>query len=336
MKIRTTFTKVIFLAVLAAALPLTTTPAARAEGQGVVAVVNDRPITEYDISQRISLRKILGDQRVTKESRKKILQSLVDEQVKISEAKKYSMAPTDAEITSQIARMAKNVGNSPQQLLDRLKKQGISESTFRTYVGAQIGFNRIISAKYREDITVTPEDVDRKYAEIKRDLDAQVSKVMSDPRMKAVTVYTLMEITLPVEGDDSMLLQSRAIEAATVKQRLKGCGNVRKAAEGVFNVKAGKKIEADASKLPREMRAALDKVGPGGAVGPMRAKNGLQLLAFCGSRKLTPPKPKVEMPTREQVENVLLNEKYDSLEETYMKSARSSVYIEYRDTQYSQ
>ena len=83
MKIRTTFTKVIFLAVLAAALPLTTTPAARAEGQGVVAVVNDRPITEYDISQRISLRKILGDQRVTKESRKKILQSLVDEQVKI-------------------------------------------------------------------------------------------------------------------------------------------------------------------------------------------------------------------------------------------------------------
>ena len=33
---------------------------ARAETQGIVAVANDRPITERDITQRIELRKILG------------------------------------------------------------------------------------------------------------------------------------------------------------------------------------------------------------------------------------------------------------------------------------
>ena len=39
---------------------------------------------------------------------------------------------------------------------------------------------------------------------------------MNDPRMKPITVYTLMEINLPVDGNDPMLLQSRAIEAAQV------------------------------------------------------------------------------------------------------------------------
>ena len=97
-----------------------------------------------------------------------------------------------------------------------------------------------------------------------------------------------------------------------------------------------KKIEADASKLPKQLQAALDKAGPGRAVGPMRVKSGIQLLAYCGSRKLTPPKPKFEMPTRQQVENALINEKYDGFEEDYLKTARNSVYIEYRDNSYSQ
>ena len=317
------------LAVLVSAVP-----AARAEGQGVVAVVNDVPVTELDITQRITLMKTLGDGGPNL-SRKQALQSLIDEQVKLAEAKKYSLTPTDGEVRDQIARIAKNMKTTPDGLTERLGKQGISRDTFNRYVNALIGFNRILTSKYRQKITVSAADVDAKYAEIKSKANSQISKIMNDPRMKPVTVYSLMEIDLPVEGGDVMLLQSRAIEARQVLRQFKGCGNARAAAAGVFNVKIGKRFDAAATKLPAKMKAALDDVGEGHALGPLRSKNGIQLLAFCGRRTVTPSKPDFKMPTRDQVERLLINEKYDVVEQDYLKTVRHSIYVEYLNSTYA-
>lgn len=309
---------------------------ATAQGQGIVAIVNDQPVTEHDITQRIAILKILGETRADATTRKKALQGLVDEHVKLAEAKKFNVSATEADIDKQIERMAKNLQTDSKGFLARFKKQGISETTFRRYIAAQVGFNRIIAGKYQSTIKVSQDDVDRKYAEIKGKADAQISKILKDPRMRPVTVFELMEINLPVEGSDSALLQARAVEGQQFARRFKGCGSARAAAEGIFNVKFGKKVEADASKLPKQMKAALEKAGTGRAIGPMRGKSGIQLLALCGVRKITPPKPKFELPTRQQVENSLLNEKYDGIEEEYLRSVRNSIYVEYRDESYSQ
>ncbi len=251
-----------------------------AETQGVIAVVNDQPITERDLTERIALLTILGDAGREPLTRKAALRSLIDEQVKITEATKFKMMPTDAEMKEQIARMSKGMDTTPDGMVAKLKKQGVSETAFRKYVSALIGFNRIISSKFRSKITVDDAEIDAKFAEIKGKMNSEVARIMKDPRMKPITVYSLMEVILPVEGNDAMLLQARAVEANQVKQRLKGCGNVRAAAEGVFNVKQGKKFEADAAKMPKAMRSALENAGTGGAIGPMRGKSGIQLLVL--------------------------------------------------------
>ena len=306
-----------------------------AESQGLVAVVNDQPITELDITQRIALMKILGDASASM-SRKQALKALIDDQVKITEATRLKMMPGDGEITDRIARMSKSMETTPAGLLSKLKAQGISEATFRRYLGALIGFNRIVTGKYGKDMKVNPKDVDAKMAEIKGKANEQISKIMNDPRMKAITVYSLLEISLPVEGEDTMLLQSRFVEAKQYQQQFKGCGSAKAAASGIYNVKIGKKFEADAAKLPAQMKQALDKAGQGRAVGPMRGKAGIQLIGFCGVRKITPPKPDFKMPTREQIERAVINEKYDTVEENYLKTIRDGVYVEYRDNSYAQ
>ncbi|MCB1435511.1 MAG: hypothetical protein KDK75_24055, partial [Alphaproteobacteria bacterium] len=165
-------------------------------------------------------------------------------------------------------------------LIARLKKQGISAATFDRYVAALIGFNRVITGKHRGDVDVTDAEVDSKMREIKSKADSQIAKIMNDPRMKGVTVFSLMEISLPLDSQDPMLMQSRIIEAEQVLKRFKGCGNARAAASGVFNVKVGKPFDADAAKLPPQLRDALLKAGAGRAVGPMRGKGSVQLLAL--------------------------------------------------------
>ncbi len=322
-----------FAAALTAIVP--SIPLARAETQGVVAVVNDIPITERDLTQRIALLTVLDDapRGMTK---KQALQSIIDEEVKIAEATRLRMMPTEAQISDRIARLSKGSDSSPEAVVAKLKKQGVSEKTFRRYIAAMMGFNRIISAKYQSKVEVTQSEVDAKMAEIKGKVGAEIDRIKNDPRMKPITVYSLMEVTLPVEAEDSMLLQSRAIEAAQVMKNFRSCGSARKAADGIFNVKIGKKFDADASKLPKPLKAALDKAGEGRAIGPVRDKAGIKLIAFCGSRKISPKMPDFKMPTREQVERSLINERYAGREEEFLKSVRSKVYVEYRNTNYAQ
>lgn len=309
---------------------------ARAEVQGIIAIANDQPITERDIDQRIALLKLLDDYPPAGMTRQQVLQNLVDDQVKIEEATRLMMLPNDSDVSGQINRLAKGMKYTREELLAKLKSIGISEATFRRYLLATLAFNRIIAAKYREAVTASDAEIDAKMAEINGRISSEMKKIMSDPRMKGITVYSLMEISLPVDSGDPMLLQSRAIEAATVVKRFKGCGNARAAAQGIFDVKIGKKFEADAAKLPKPMRQALEQAGQGGAVGPMRGKDGLQIVAFCGARTITPPKPDFKMPTRDQIQRMVINEKYDKLEEDYLKLAREKVYVEYRNPAYAQ
>jgi peptidyl-prolyl cis-trans isomerase SurA len=310
--------------------------AAHADTTSIIAVVNDQPITELDLTQRIILLEILGSLPRGGMNKQQALQALIDDQAKLVEATRFQMVPTDTEISQQITRVAKGMNLTREQLLAKLKERGISEASFRRYVQTSTAFSRLSAARFREDVKVTDAEVDAKMAEVKSDFSAQSAKIMNDPRMKPVTVYSLMEISLPVDGEDPMLLQSRAMEAQQVLQRFKGCGSLKTASRGIFDVRPGKKMEADSSKLPKPMRTALEKAGVGRAIGPMRGKDGIQLIAFCGVHTITPPKPDFKMPTREQVEQMVINQKYDKLEQGYLEQIREKVYVEYRDPSYAQ
>jgi peptidyl-prolyl cis-trans isomerase SurA len=310
---------------------------AHAANQGVVATVNDIPITTLDIQQRLSLLKILGDNPRGSDPRKFALNMMVDEIVKIAEAKKYKMEASDKEIGAQVARMAKGLKTDANGFENLLKKNGIETSSLKQLIAAQIAFSRIVGSKYQVKFEVDQAEVDKKMAEIKSGLDQKVSAIMKDERMKPVQIYTILEVDLPVETpNDPMLLQARAVEAGQFIKKFKGCGSARAAASGIFNVKIGKTIDAVAAKIPGPMKQALEKAGPGGAMGPARSAKGIQVIGFCSKKIVTPPKPKYELPDRKQVEAFVSNEKYEAIEAKYIGEMRKHAYVEYKDPAYAQ
>jgi peptidyl-prolyl cis-trans isomerase SurA len=326
--------KTLVIAIPAVFLAGETSPVMAESQQGILATVNDKPVTSFDVEQRVKLLQALGDGRSTAELRKRALQSVIDDIVKREEARKAKLEPTDEQVNGQIARMAKAGGTTVDGLAGRLKAKGVSMNALRNYVSAQISLNRIMSTKGKAEVTADQAEVDRRYAKIKD----EYNKVVNDPRMKPVTVYQLQEISLPLDvmGDanDQQMMMSRAIEAQQILKRYKGCKSAKAAAEGVFNVKIGKTFDADGSKLPKELKAILDKTGPGKAIGPVRNKSGLQLIGFCGTRKISPPKP--ELPSREAVENAVLNEAFEKQQDGFMEELRKKVYIEYKGASQSQ
>jgi peptidyl-prolyl cis-trans isomerase SurA len=298
---------------------------ARAESTGVLVTVNDLPITSFDVDQRIALLNALGTS-VGKDAatRKRVLQSLIDDVVKRAEARKYNAEPNRDMVDAQIAKMAKATGTDVNGLAAQLRKRGVSMTALRDLVSAQISFNRLLFSLYKVRVEVSPTEIDKEYG-----------KFANDPRLQPVTVYSILEITFPVDKSNDAIAQqleyARAAEAMEFKRRYKGCDSARSAARGIYNVQIGKAIQADARKLPKPLKAALDKAGPGQLIGPARAQGGIQMIGFCGRQNIAPAKP-----SREQVAQALLNKKLETYETRYMREMRRNAFIEYKDANASE
>jgi peptidyl-prolyl cis-trans isomerase SurA len=159
--------------------------------------------------------------------------------------------------------------------------------------------------------------------------------------MKPVTVYQILQVDFPIDtaGGEmtNELVQSRAIEVNQYVSRFKGCKSARAAASGIFNVQVGKMVEPPGTGLPAPLKEAMDKVGPGNAIGPIRGPKGLQALGFCGTRRVVPKVPTITgvvYPTRAQAENAAINDKYAEVEAKYSGKFRQGLMIEYRDPSY--
>jgi hypothetical protein len=246
----------------------------------------------------------------------------------------YKLDPTDKDIDDRLREISKNLNTDDAGLKTKLATVGLTVTGLRSLTAAQLSMRRLIQVKYHEVVKVDPAEVDKKLADIKAEINGKVAQLQADPRRQPVTVLQLQEINFPVEGNDPQLLQSRAIEAMQVAQKLKSCSGIKAASAGIFNVKIGRALQADARKLPPQMKAQIDKTGIGHALGPLRYQGGMQLLAYCGTKTVTPPKINAPMPTRDQVENLAFGEKFQAIEDKYTAQMRKTAIIEYKDPSY--
>lgn len=298
---------------------------ADADGQRVVVTVNDLPITNYDINQRVRLNDVLGTNASGEAAkRKEALQELIDDVLKRAEAKKNQLEPTDKQVEEAVERLAKNMNMTKEGLEKSLRGKGISMATLRNNVRASLSFNWIMSQKHNIKVEVDQGEVDRRYATIS-----------SDPRLKPVEILQVIEIHLPVEESAGAMMDqlmfARAVEAQQIMQRYKGCGSIRQATQGIFNVQVSKPIDAVAEQVPAEMRSVLQKAGTSQLIGPMRGKNRVQLIAYCGRKSIAPPKP-----SREAVEEMVKNEKFRVQSERLLRDLRRTAFIDYKDRSLTQ
>src|SRR6185436_7107995 len=273
-------------------------PSAGAISYRVLVTVDDEPITDYDVDQRIKLREALGYRPESGDQRKKALNSLIDDVVVRSEAKRNKVDITDKQLDEAIEKLAKGSNTTIDGLRDKLKEKGVSFGALKRHVTSTIVMRWLMNKDGQTKTTADPAEIDQRF-----------NNITNDPRFKAVELYEVIQIDLPVEQSAGamreQLVYARAIEGRQIVERYKGCGTLRQATDGVFNVKINKTIEAMADKMPPQMRNALDQAGTKRLIGPMPSQEGVRLVAFCGKKTVAPPKP-----TREMVENLVLNEKY--------------------------
>ncbi|WP_240008149.1 peptidylprolyl isomerase [Pseudaquidulcibacter saccharophilus] len=175
--------------------------------EGVAAIVNDEPITSFDLRQRT--RFILITAGVASPSQDAIiaasqqaLNSLINEKLQIQEAKKYKLTMSDAEVDRILTNQAKQNGATLDQFFNELRQAGISIQSYRDKTRAEVLWQRIVSGRYSSRVKITKEQLD--------DALARIQASAYKPQYQVSEIF--IEVASPDEDERARLGSNTLVE----------------------------------------------------------------------------------------------------------------------------
>src|SRR6185312_11918368 len=178
--------------------------------QSVAVMVNGEPITNYDIDQRGKLDFLSSHK---KPSRKEVIDELIDQKVKIREAKQFGVDPTGSDVDASFAQMSARMRMTPDQLSKTLEKQGIRPETLKERIKSEMVWTSLIRGRYKESLQVGEKDV------------AAAIQVNGDEKQQTEAFeYKMQPIVLIVpRGSAPAAIEARQKEAEALRTRVQTC-----------------------------------------------------------------------------------------------------------------
>src|SRR5450756_493903 len=128
----------------------------------VVVIANGSPITAYDIEQRT---KLIATSTHKAPTRQEVIQDLIDDRIKITKAKSYGFEVPDTEVDQAFANMAKNQHLSPQQFTQVLERAGISPTTIKARVRAELTWTQLVRGRYSASLEIGESEISKALSE---------------------------------------------------------------------------------------------------------------------------------------------------------------------------
>ncbi len=274
-------------------------------------LVNDTPITTYDIAQRARLMALAGE----KGGSSAATEQLINEALELQEAKRHGITVSDAQVNRAFETIAGRLKLSTKQFAGALRSRGVAADTLKVRLKAQIAWQQLVKAKIQHDAAVKPSDV-----------TAALLAKEGSPNKITTTEYTLQQILFVIPKSSSAgYIAQRRREALAYRGRFKGCDTSIAEAKKLRDVvvrNIGRRAAAD---LTGPRGEEVKKTPVGKTTGPAKVDNGYELIAVCGTRDI-----QSDAAARASVENKLAFEQSKDIGKDYLKELRSKAIIEKR------
>lgn len=290
--------------------PVDTQGSRTPSNKSIPILVNDEPITSYDIAQRVRLMRLGGAKGGTKEA----ADELVDEVLQLLEAQRRGVSVADGQVESAFASIAGNLKMTPAQLTAALKGQGIEAASLKKRFRAQIAWQQLVQMRTQMKASVKAEDITAALLE------------KGDPNSLKTTEYVLQQIVFVVpSGSSPNLYQQRRREAEAFRQRYQGCDQALSQAKQLRGVVVKDIGRRDASQLQGPQGEAIEKTAAGKTAPPSQIEQGIEVIAVCSTRDV-----QSTAVARAEIENQLYLKQAGDLGKDYLKELRDRAIIEYR------
>lgn len=133
---------------------------------GIIATVNDRIITGYDLRQRMLVIMAMSQIQPTEENiaaiQQQALNDLIEKHLQDAEIAKFeTLKITDQEVDQEIASMAREAGTTPQNYMAFLEQGGIRPQPFREQLRTEIGWRDLVGGRFRDRARVSRAQVEQ-------------------------------------------------------------------------------------------------------------------------------------------------------------------------------
>jgi peptidyl-prolyl cis-trans isomerase SurA len=299
--------------VAAALLPLCVSPL---RAQTVAVMVNGEPITDFDIEQRSKLF-LLTTHKAP--DRKDVINELIDEKVKIKEAKKFGVDPTSADIDQAYGGMSQRMHLSADQLTATLEKQGIRADTLKARIKTEMVWTSLVRGRYKERLQIGEKDVEA----------AVKAEGGDDQQQGEAFEYKLQPVVLIVpKGSAQSAIELRQKDAETLRARVETCDQANQYFKAMANAAIREPVVKTSADIPANLRKLLDDTPIGHLTPPEVTKQGVEMVALCSRKPTT-----IDSPKRKEMRDKMYAKKYEQTSNAYLAEIRKAAMIEYRTQQ---
>lgn len=284
-KVRISYLTIKELLVMGGALSMAVSASAFAQQQAapqplnsIEVLVNDEPISSFDINQRLRLVIAVSGGVDTQAEflkvREQVIRSMVDERLQLQEAAEVELRVSEQQLEQFFARRAQGVGQEPEQFADALAAIGSSKATMQRQMEAEIAWSQLVQGRLGAFVSVSDEEV-----------EAFIQRIYDN---RGKFEYRLGEIILLSETPE----QSSSVEA--------------NAKQLVEQIRAGAQFQQVAQQLSASSTAAVggdlgwvtsDDLDPayaeqvrsgtvGAVLDPIRTPGGFLILAISDRRRI--------------------------------------------------
>ncbi|MGC2811713.1 MAG: peptidylprolyl isomerase [Bradyrhizobium sp.] len=283
----------------------------------VAVMVNGEPITNYDIEQRSKLDFLSSHKKMT---RKEVIDELIDQKVKIREAKQFGVDPTGSDVDASFAQMSARMRTTPDQLSKTLENQGIRPETLKERIKSEMVWTSLVRGRYKESLQVGEKEVAAAAAvEVKGDeKDAKLETESYEYKMQPI-------VLLVPRGSAPAILEAKQKEAEALRGRIQTCDEANAFFKSMPNAAIRETVTKTSADLPPALREVLDKTPIGHMTAPEVTKQGVEMVALCGRKQTT-----VDTPKKKEIRDKMYNEKFEAKSKAYLEQVRKAAMIEYR------
>lgn len=298
------------LALLVAATSLSITAyAPPAQASEIKYIVNDVPITSYDIQRRaafLKLQKRKGDAG----------QEMIEQTLRVAEMKRLNIRVSDKQVEDAYARFAGSNKLKPAQMDQILGQAGVTSSHFKDYIRAQMGWNQALGARFRS--------ADGGGGSSEQDA---VRRMLQQGGAKpSATEYMLQQVIFVVPASERGSIAKRKREADAMRGRFNGCEQTREFAKGLLDVTVRDLGRVIAPQLPPEWAEEIKKLKVGGATPVRETDRGVEFIGVCSSREVSDDKV-AQMVFQAEGAGKQGDAKADELNKKYLEELRAKARI---------
>jgi peptidyl-prolyl cis-trans isomerase SurA len=312
----------IFIVVVTLCLPV----AAFAENiDGIAAIVNDEPITTYEVEKEQSnMEKMLeknpsGVNFDKTRLHETALESIINKKLVAMKIKELGIKVTDDEVRQAMEDVKRQNNISQETLLAALNSQGISFEEYKTQLKEQLERLRLVSQEVRSKIQISEKEVREFYA-------AHPGKFETDGTFHAL----LITLSVPenASNEEKKRIADKASGIAAEAKSGKDFGELAKKYSDDASAKDGGDLGVfKQGEMVPEFEAVMTKLAPGEVSEPFATQSGLHIVKLVErSRGKSESFDKV----KGQVEDMLYKKKSEERFNQWLADLRKSAAIEVR------